>query len=84
MLMFGCSLLEGQVDPTLKVFQRRPVKKIIKISPKFLELRDDTTKIASLCDLEICKNWLVLAIKFVVFLYSVYWNYCHPNKHLAS
>jgi len=81
--MFGCSWIEERVDQTVKVLQQPPIRNLIKINPTFLELRDDTAKIAFLYDLEICKNFLVLPVKYVVFLYSVCWKYFHPNKHLA-
>jgi hypothetical protein len=60
-----------------------PVQNLIKINPTFLELRDDTAKIDSLYNLEMCKNFLVLPIKYAVFFYNVCWKYFHPSKHLA-
>ena len=70
--------------PDSKSFPMTVNKKILLKSVQHFSSYETTQKLASLCDLEICKNCLVLAIKYVVFLYNVCWNYFHPSKHLAS
>jgi hypothetical protein len=68
---------DGQIPEmtaSLKFHQNRYISRVTR----------HTAKVSYVCHLEVCNNYGVLAIKCIVFLYSVCWKYFHPNRHLAS